>query len=206
MFGSNKKKVDLDKSRADYERAIKRCYGSDRVTLALCSFECFTGLNVVRGASDRKRRHIYSDDFVMKGVVHEFTEFDRHVPCTLKVSDIRRDAEDEIGSLMLTHFVTDEHEPPELRELALQAIVYDMSGEYAAALQQYLRDAALSDARFMHVRVMCRNVADEEDAEEGTPIDLMRERGYGPSRTITELHMWPSLVLPKAPAWARGKE
>jgi hypothetical protein len=118
------------------------------VTLALYSFECFTGFNVERGVSDGRRHYLYRDDFVMKGVVHEHTQFDRHIPCTLKIHDngTASEDDDDLGSLMLTHLTRDEREPHEQRELLLEAHVDDTVGRYASALKQCLRDAALFPA------------------------------------------------------------
>ena len=201
MFGGRKKTKDLQKSKSAYEYAIKRCYGSEKITLALHTFECFTGFNVKRGVVERRLHYLYNDRFIMKGVVDEHTNLDRHVPCTLAIhTDI---ADEALGYLALTHTGDAERTPKELQDWILQAVIYDNGGKYVDALSQYLRDAALSGKQFTHVRLMC---SPPDEKELGSPTDIMRDRGYGPSRTITELHMWPSVVLPNVPIWARHKE
>lgn len=203
MFWGKKKTNTIEQSKSDYEQAIKRCYGADRVTLLLYSFEHFTGFNVERGVSPRRVHYMYNDGFEMKGVVQIILHEARNIPCTLQVHDDIRNEDSHIGSLMLTHLLDDEGMPFELRKVILQVSIFDGGGKYREALCANLRDAALSGNRFISVRLIC---SPPDEADEGEPADLMRRRGYGPCRNVRELHIWPSLVLPNVPDWARHKD
>jgi hypothetical protein len=60
----------FDEAKFQYERVIKRCYASESVALALCSFKHFTGFNWEHGVLERRRADLVNDSFEIAGVIH----------------------------------------------------------------------------------------------------------------------------------------
>ena len=203
FFKRNKTQTPpFDKAKSQYEWVIKRCYDSESVTLALCSFRHFTGFNWEHGF-EPQRVDLVNDNFEIGGVIDEFGPRERHVRCSGRVSD-SADPDGYVGGLTLTHMGTNNPKKRrEEQELELRFGLCDPTGKYRTALQSNLRDAALSGYQFIHVELVCEPPTQESLAD---AMAKMRERGDGPRRKIVSLKMWPSIELPDAPNWARSRD
>jgi hypothetical protein len=208
MFGSKDEHKNRERNKFEYESAVSKCYKFDRVTLALNGLNFTSGFNVEAGVVNRTYHEVYDDDFVMHGILAEYRQNERRVRCSLKLLDSANDCQEIIGEVSLTHGHFNEAEfaaaDRDQRDLLLLAFLNDPTKKYRMLLHTYLRDAAISGFRFMHVALDC--TPSEKDEEERSPVEQLREDGYGPVRRIKALRTTPTLILPNTPIWARPNE
>jgi hypothetical protein len=208
LWNRKPKEFPFEEVKAAYESDIKRCYGDATVTVALSRFSGFMGFNLGRSmVGDRadSDAEVVSSDHEMRGIVHEFSALERHIACKIRFADSSRD-DGSIGWMNLCHIslsnrLTKKRESrPEEHGLLLEIVLYDAGAKYREALVSNLRDAALSGFRFMHVAVGSDKVSEENFS---LAMSELRERGYGPTRQIRNLKLWPTLELQNAPKWAQ---
>lgn len=197
MF-KREKKPHFDEAAAAFESLIGRCYGYEAVTLALTGCKQFQGFNVEDGP--RRHRSDVTTDFQADGVVYENGKHERHVKCGLKIITAPH-REGSIGWLYLWRqdiSFADKNKRLEEATLYLDVTIWDPEQRYQAALWQCLRDAAVSEFRFVHLELGC-------DAPPGRDVAIsqLREKISTSPRKIYQFKLWPSIELPKSPEWGR---
>jgi hypothetical protein len=186
-----------------YKQVIERCYRWETVGLALCSSTKFVGFNFHYDIEAPKEEctPILEDTFQMHGVVHEFGSHELHISCEVEIYNSER--ADTLGWLALTFADLETDKNEEERSLFLQVKLFDFTLKLRSYLFEGLRDAALSGFRFMHVGLGC-----DKPTEQDVTIAMskMCEHGYGPTREIRQIKMWPKVELQNSPQWARQRD
>lgn len=207
MFSFSRKaraqhKESWNQAKYEYEEAIRRCYQSNSVTLALCAFRRFLAFNFTY-SNEEERKPFAEADFKLRGVVHEVGQFSKHIRCEVEILPARV-FEGYIGECVLTHeSMPGDKTPPEGKELQLDVTLRDPTGMLRTSLIDGLRDAALSGLRFMYLQLECPEATNGEFEK---ALSDMRAKGYASKRGILAIKMWPTIELRNAPGWARRED
>jgi hypothetical protein len=206
FFLNRKAKAEFHSTQQkdEYKNVFLRCYGLQQVILALCSSQKFIGYNFDYGSQIHETRPFVEDSFQMHGVLHEFSEGERHVPCEVEIYE-SEGGDETIGSLVMTTTNVGRDET-RIKEENLDLVVLVklyVTSQLRLQLFDGIRDAALSGSSFMHVELGCQKPTDEDV---NIAMSEMREHRYGPVRKIRQLKMWPKIELRNSPKWARHKD
>lgn len=194
------KQPDALETQRSFEKAVQKIYGRERITLALAEIHHFEGYNVKLHGRDISG----PSQFEMLGVVHEHPN-DTRIFCHLNFVDdfdtSTTRSEDSIGQCVLTSGVDDSASARGVdrqeKEHILDVTIFDRALIRWQRAIEIFRDAAVSNFRFVHFELV---------TEEGGTVEAAtseyQSKGYGPTKAILALKMWPKIVLPNAPNWA----
>ena len=204
MFSRKSEKARADKIKA-YELAVKLCCPpapsparatEKRVVLPLQFFRlrCFNKLS-----RDQDRGDIFELDGVVGGSNESV-----NVPVQLRlVADaFAASPGSAIGRFLLNRYGWQEGHggAPENFPMRLDMSLIDPENLYRTMLWDAMRNAAISGKPFLYAEA--RYLAADKPEETKSPLDIMNERGYGPSYFFNELALWPEITLPNAHPWA----
>jgi hypothetical protein len=176
----------------DHEAAVRRVYARDEIPLAIARMRYYDSLTFRRDVLDKPIK--VPDDCIMYGVIHEPYGDARRIHCEVKFVDSLPDDE-MIGTCFLTQLSFDTEIDPKRRKLLLEISIWDGHGVWRRRAYDCLRDAAISQSQFCHYRINTTPTNADE------ALDQLVGRGYGPTINVREFTMWPTITLPKAPAW-----
>jgi hypothetical protein len=188
-------------NRWDFEQAVSKIYKYDRITLALAEIAYFEGYNFKREGVDLSQ----PDHHALVGVVHEYdSQYDVRISCEVAFSSGSYSGgsrDNEIGWCVLSSGPESRFRNapalPQRNKHSLEVHIGDPGLQCWSRLWAGFQAAAASQLRFMHVELVTACAATMEAASRE-----IEEKGYGPTKAVTAIKMWPKIVLPNAPQWA----
>lgn len=197
LFGTGRDARKIEQTESEgkraYEYAVERIYKQDRKGLAIARMSYFDSYTFRCDILGKRIQN--PDDFVMYGVVHEDYEGIKRIHCEIKFQN-QASENGFVGNCFLTHLITDEKKDRYKRKLMLEVAIWNHDREWCQKSYSCLRDAAVSGNQFCNFRIVTEKI------DVGDALNQLVEHGYGPTIKLHEFTMWPTIILPRAPAWA----